>query len=175
MNFISEAAYVLPLQICHSSWPGFQWQQYPRYVFIPNKSLGNLSSNYNSFIELLSYYDMFDKLGIHNTATKSYRSFSVFTDTSIPDKNNNLSCLKECWEMGRMTVQRNERCYFADYLLNTFQQVLNITVYFSRTNVLRNLTAFNVGAVIVQKAINTFRELQNNMLSQLGEVTREVL
>jgi hypothetical protein len=131
-------------------------------------------SKSNSFVELPSTYNMFDRQGIHNIVTKRSRRFSVFTDTSLPDKDT-LSCLKTSWEMGQMTGKPNERCYFTDYLLNTFQQVLNVTFYCAQSNVHRNLTAFKFGTVIVQNAISTFPELQNNMLSQLGEVTREVL
>jgi hypothetical protein len=173
--FIPDVAYILPLQIY--LYPGMGGQairndnNYPRYVFIPNRFLGNMD---NSFTELPSSHDMFDKLGIHNLVTKTSRDFSVCVDAPLPDKNT-LSCLKTSWELSPMTGKLNERCYFVDYLLNTFQEVINMTYYFPKLHVIQNLAAFKIGILNVQTLVDEFNELDNNMLSRLGDVSMEIL
>jgi YHS domain-containing protein len=141
---------------------------YPRYVFVPNRFLGNLNE---SFVELPSSYDMFDELGIHHLVTKVSRRFSVLVDARRSQETT-LACLKSSWEM---TGHRTNRCFLHTYLLNTFQQALNVTYYYAQPHQLQKFVDSRIGVVIVAKLFGQLHGLQSNLLSQLGDVTMEAL
>jgi hypothetical protein len=170
--YIPDNVFHLPVQLFFH--PLFLEETiFPSYVFIPN---ANLAKSYEHLVKLGRGFDIFDGLGIHRRITMKSDKFTIHADHVLP-YGDSLLCLKSSWE--RMHNWDSGavgfvRCGYNDYLLLTFEGVLNISIPSANSEVINNPALYKVGRILLERYFDSFESNTNLVLIPISEITVEI-